>query len=69
MVEVSPDRTAGLADHVGLVGLDAMERTAALLLDREYGDGPDAQLRRRSEGPDGDLAPVGDQELLHGLRP
>ena len=67
MVEVGPDGTAGLADHVGLVGLDAMERTAALLLDGEDGDGPDAQLGRGPEGSDGYLTAVGDQELLHAV--
>ena len=59
-VEVGPDRVTALADQVGLVGLRAVDGVA--VLPREHGDRPDAQLVRGAEGPDGDLAAVGDEE-------
>ena len=60
-VEVAADRLAGLADAVGLVGLEPVQGEAVLV--RIDGDGADAQLVGRAEDPDGDLAAVGDHQL------
>ena len=60
-VEVAADRLARLADRVRLVGLEAVQGEAVFVrVDR---DGADAQLVGRPKHPDGDLAPVGDQQL------
>ena len=60
-VEIATDRLAGATDLVRLVGLEAMRREPILVrVDR---DGPDAQLVRRSEDTNGDLAPVGGHQL------
>ena len=61
-VEVGPDRLAGLADAVGLVGLEAVQGEAVLV--RVDGDGADAEFVGRAEDADGDLAAVGDEQLL-----
>ena len=61
-VEVGADRFAGLADAVGLVGLEAVQGEAVLV--GVEGDGANAQLVGRAEDADGDLAAVGDQQLL-----
>ena len=60
-VEVRPDRVPALADQVGLVGLDAVDRVAVLV--GVDGDRLRAELVRGAEGPDGDLTPVGDEHL------
>ncbi len=66
-VQVGPDRGAPLTDLVGLVGLDAVDAVA--VLPREDRDGPGAELGGGSEGADGDLAAVGDQDLLEHRDP
>ena len=59
-VEIGLDRPAPLADAVALVGLEAVQRQLILLgIDR---DGGDLQLVGRPQHPDGDFAPVGDQQ-------
>ena len=61
-VEVRADRLAGLADPIGLVGLEAVQGEAVLVgVDR---DGADAEFVGRAEDADGDLAAVGDEQLL-----
>jgi len=55
-----------LADLVGLVGLDAMDGSAVVR--RVDGDAADPELVRGAEGPDGDLAAVGDQDLVQQAR-
>ena len=60
-VQIAADRLAGLADLVGLVGLEAMRREPVFVrVDRH---GPDAQLVGRAEDPDRDLAAVGGHQL------
>ncbi len=61
VVEVGPHGVAGLADLVGLVGLEAVLGLAVLV--REDGDGAGAELGRGAEGADGDLTSVGDEDL------
>ncbi len=61
VVEVGADRVALLADLVGLVGLEPVLALAVLV--GEDGDRPGAELGRGPEGPDGDLASVGDENL------
>ena len=61
-VEIGADRLAGLADAVGLVGLEAVQGEAVFV--RVDGDGADAQLVGRAEDADGDLAAVGDEQFL-----
>ena len=51
-----------LADLVGLVGLQPVQRVAVLV--REHRDGLRAEFVRGTERPDGDLTAVGDQDLL-----
>ena len=61
-VEVRADRLARLADVVRLVGLEAVQGEAVFVrVDR---DGADAELVGRAEDADGDLAAVGDEQLL-----
>ena len=60
-VEVGADRLAGLADAVGLVGLEAVQGEAVFV--RVDGDGADAQLVGGAEDADGDFAAIGDQQL------
>ena len=62
--EVGGHGTEPLADPVGLVGLEAVE--AELVLLGEDRDRPLAHLVRRPHHPDGDLAAVGDQDLVEG---
>ena len=58
------DRAFALADLIGLVRLEAMERELVLLgIDR---DGGDAQFRRGPEHPDRDLGAVGHQKAAEG---
>jgi hypothetical protein len=64
--EVGPDRVAGLADLVRLVGLQPVEGVAVLV--REDGDRARAQLVSRAERADGDLPAVGDQHLAEHSR-
>jgi hypothetical protein len=67
---VGLDGAEPLADAVGLVRLEAVE--AELVLLGVDGDGALAQLGRRAHDADGDLATVGDQDLLelgHGRLP
>jgi hypothetical protein len=52
---------AALTDLVGLVGFDAVHRTA--IVGRVDRDAANAQLISRPEDPDGDLAAVGDEQL------
>ena len=67
-VEVRADRVAALADLVGLVRLEPV--LGAPVLVREDGDGPAADLVRRTEGADGDLSAVGHEHLgEHGVEP
>src|SRR5262249_777693 len=60
-VEVRPNRFARLADPVGFVRLEAVQREAILV--RIDGDGPNAQFVRGTEHADGDLAPIGNQQF------
>ncbi len=64
MIEVGPDRMAPLPDLIGLVGLDPVQRPP--VLPGVDGHRPDAELGGGPERSDGDLAPVGNQDLLHG---
>ena len=59
--QIGLDRPEALADLVGLVGLEAVEGELVLL--GEDRDGPDAELVGRPEDADGDLRPVGDENL------
>ncbi len=60
--EIRTDGRQPLADQIGLVRLEAVERQLVLLgVDR---DRLLAQLRRRPHHADRDLAPVGDQDFL-----
>ena len=65
--EIGLDGTHAAADEIGLVGLEPVQREPVLLgIDR---DGPDAELDRGAQRPNGDLAPVGDQDAAEpGLR-
>ena len=60
-VEVGAHRVPGLADLVGLLGLHPVLGPAVLV--GEDGHRPGADLARGSEGPDCDLAAVGDEDL------
>ena len=60
-VEVGAHRMPRLADLVGLVRLQAMQRVA--VLERVDRDGLRAELDGRAERPDGDLPAVGYQDL------
>ncbi len=65
VVEVGADRVAGLADLVGLVGLEPVLGGAVLV--REDGHGLCAELRGGSERANRDLPTVGDEDLVeHG---
>src|SRR5262249_22630758 len=60
-VQIAADRLARLADRIGLVGLEAVDREPVLVrVDRHC---PDAELVGRSEDPDRDLASIGHQQL------
>src|SRR5690606_33739947 len=59
--EIGPDGMALLADLVCLVRLQAVDRIAVLV--REDGNRSDTELVRRTEGSDGDLAAVGNQDF------
>ena len=63
-VEVGLDRLAGLAEAVGLVGLEAVQGVAILV--RVDGDRADAEFVGRAEHANGDLAAIGDEELADG---
>ena len=68
--EIGPHGVSRLADLVGLVGLQPVQRVAVLV--REDGDGPRAQLVAGAERADRDLTTVGDQHLAEhsgSLRP
>ena len=60
-VEVGADRLAGLADAIGLVGLEAVQGEAVFV--RVDGDGADAEFVGRAKDANGDLAAVGDEQL------
>src|SRR5919199_3294996 len=65
-VEVGAHRMAALTDLVGLVGLDAVNRTA--IVRRVDRDAANSQLVGRAEDPDSDLATIGDEQLSdHGM--
>ena len=67
-VEVGADRVPGLADLVGLVRLQPVLALAVLV--REDGHGLGAELGRRPERADGDLATVCYEYLAkHGVPP
>ncbi|HZS11080.1 MAG TPA: hypothetical protein VFA38_02450 [Nitrospirales bacterium] len=58
-------RTLPLADLIGLVGLEAMQRKLVLLgIDSKR---PKPQLGRCAKDPDGDLGPIGDQKSAYGV--
>ena len=63
-LEVGAERLARFAGPIGLVGLEAMQGEAVLV--RVEGDGADAEFVGAAEDADGDLAPIGGQELAHG---
>ena len=63
-IQIGLDGTEVFAYGVAFVGLEAVQRQ--LVLFGEQADGGDAELRRRPHDADGDLASVGDQELLDG---
>ncbi len=68
--EIGGDRAHALADPVGLIRLEAVQ--AQLVLFRVDGDGLLAKLVGGAQHPDGNLAAVGDQDLLeiwHGVPP
>ena len=52
------------ADLDGLVGRARVQRAA--IVGRDDGDGGDPELAAGAEDPERDLAPVGDEQLLHG---
>src|SRR4029453_5910130 len=58
--EVGLDRTSTLADLVGLVRLETVQRELVLL--RIDGDRRDAQLGRSAKDADGDFGAVGDEK-------
>ena len=60
-VEVSPDRFAGLADQIGFVGFESVQRVAIFV--RIDGYGADAQFMGSAEDADRDFTTVRDQEL------
>ena len=62
-VQIASDWLARLADRVRLVGLEPMHREAVFV--RVNRDRADAQLVGRAENPNGDLAPVGHQQLAN----
>ena len=60
-VEVGAHRVAGLADRVGLVGLESVLGVAVLVgIDR---DGARTELERGAERAHGDLSTIGDENL------
>src|SRR5262245_45873752 len=64
-VEVRANGLAGLADVVGLVGLEAVQCEAVLMgVDR---DGADTQLVGGAENANGDFGTIGDEQLAEGL--
>ena len=70
--QIGRDRPHALADAIGLVGLEAMQRK--LVLFGIDGDGALAEFGRRAHDADGDLAAVGNQYLakrrrLHNRQP
>src|SRR5207249_6367677 len=60
-IEISSNRLTGLADGVGLVRLEAMEREAVLVGVDSHG--ADTELMRRPENANGNFATIGDQQL------
>ena len=63
-VQVSPDRLTRLADAIGLVRFEPVQGEAILL--RVNRHRADAQLVRRAENTNGDLAAVGGQQFAKG---
>ena len=60
-IEIGADRFAGLADKVGLIGLETMQREAVFVgIDRHSAD---AQFVGRAKHPDRNLTAVGDEEF------
>ena len=64
--EIGPHRVPRLADLIGLVGLQPVQRVAVLV--REDGDGSRAQLIAGAERANRDLTTVGDQYLAEHSR-
>ena len=63
-VEIGPNRLAGAADFVGLVGLEAVQRQSILArVDRH---GADIHLRSGAHHADGDFRAVRDHQFLDG---
>ncbi len=60
-VQIRPDRLADLANQIGFVRLEAMQRVAVFV--GINGDRADAQLVRRTKNADGNFAAVGHQQL------
>ena len=65
-VEIGLDRALALADQIGLVGLEAVQREAILL--RIDGDGAHAQFVGGAEDADGDFAAIQCEEFFHVRR-
>ena len=61
-LQVGLDRALALADQIGLVGLEAVQRQ--LVLFGIAGDGLDVQLVGRAKHADGDFAAIGDEDFL-----
>ncbi len=60
-LQIRLDRALALADQVGLVGLEPVQRQ--LVLFGVAGDRLDVQFVGRAKHPDGDFAAVGDEDL------
>ena len=63
-VEIGPQRFAGDADAIGLVGLEAVQGEAILV--RVDGHGANAQFVGRAKDANGDLAAIGDEKFADG---
>jgi hypothetical protein len=61
-VEIGRDRSLARAHLIGLVGLEAVEAELVLLGENRHG--ALAELIGGAQDPDGDLAPVGDEDFL-----
>ena len=63
-VEIGTDRTPGLRQHVGLVGLEAMNAEPVLL--GKNGHGTEVQFGGGAKDPDGNFAAVGGHQFADG---
>ena len=61
-VQVRPDRFVRVADQIGFVRLEAVERVPVIM--RVHRHRADTQFMARAEDTDRDLATIGDEELL-----